>query len=146
MPTRSSRMQKLLDLIGSGFFVEEGNERPAINYLRRHRYQSRCRSSFRDSVSAFIRSRCLYLPRRLRICLPVIGFSKMPLDVVWTTAWVPSSISNSLRILRGMTIWPFRVKDTVSLFVEFFIWPVVCQKAICMSNTFYPTNQVCLTT
>src|SRR5207244_6275823 len=53
--------------------------------------------------------------------LPVIGFSKIPLGVVCTIACVPSSISNSRRIFRGITTCPFTVKDTVSLFVEFFI-------------------------
>jgi hypothetical protein len=55
------------------------------------------------------------------MCLPVIGFSKIPSVVVCTIACVPSSISNSLRIFLGITTWPFIVKETVSLFVEFFI-------------------------
>jgi len=44
----------------------------------------------------------------------VIGFSKIPSGVDSTTAFVPFSISNSLRIRRGITTWPFVVNDTVS--------------------------------
>ncbi len=45
---------------------------------------------------------------------PVIGFNRIPSAVVWTTALVPFSISNSRRIRRGMTTCPFTVKETVS--------------------------------
>src|SRR5881396_589640 len=101
--------------------LRPGNKQSAQNYRgrsRAYRVSSRAFSSFLYSAhhwrNGFSPGFLLRIPRAREMAAAVIGFSKIPSGVDSTTAFVPFSISNSLRIRRGITTWPFVVKDTVS--------------------------------
>src|SRR6266496_5429240 len=101
--------------------LRPGNKQSAQNYRGRswaYRASSRAFSSFLYSAhhwrNGFSPGFLLRIPRTREIAAAVIGFSKIPSEVDSTTAFVPFSISNSLRIRRGITTWPFVVNETVS--------------------------------
>src|SRR5436309_12038579 len=92
---------------------------PVRNYGSKVRcLSSRAFSSFLYSAhhwrNGFSPGFLLRIPRAREMAAAVIGFSKIPSGVDSTTAFVPFSISNSLRMRRGITTWPFVVNETVS--------------------------------
>jgi hypothetical protein len=102
-------VQQLLDFVRANLVAKICDEREAIENAAGHTWL--LPTPFLLDFSPGFRFR---MPRACLMAAPVIGLSRIPSGVVCTTALVPFSISNSLRIRRGITTWPFTVNETVS--------------------------------
>jgi len=123
-------------LIPSAILPFRRGSRQSMQNCPRHKWPSQdfsiCRSSTLCSVHSCDRGALPFgrNPRPLRMETAVMGLMRMPACVVSIVAFVPGSISYNRRNLRGMTICPFVVKETVSadafeaIYKSYWCWKV----------------------